>query len=116
MTALIILTCFLQASPGSLLPAVLFVPTSASQPHRALIGLCHRLSVLPVSSSPLSSSGIDTPERLVAWSVARGVPCMLGAEDAANAGFMSSEPLISSLSAPLKPLDAAERAALNALG
>eukprot|EP00798_Chlamydomonas_sp_ICE-L_P009089 gene9089-16212_t len=91
------------------MPGVLLLPTNPTTPHRALLGLCRRLSVLPVAFSPLppASAGPADPARMLAWSVARGVPALCSTAD--------GEGLLPVAASTHAPLDAEERAAINAL-
>ncbi|KAG1679843.1 hypothetical protein FOA52_012756 [Chlamydomonas sp. UWO 241] len=100
----------LQAD-GARLPSFLLFPTSPSHPHRATIGLCNRLSVLPIATGQcVLQSPPPVGERLLlAWSVARGVPALAG-------GAGASERQLAAVAGwTPEPLSAADRAELNAM-
>jgi len=112
----------LQTSSSPMLPDVLFMPTSPHSPQRALLGLCRRLSVLPLAAAPFTRPMDDplhppqpTVAQALAWSCSRGVPSIVCIEDAEAAGADISS-LMTAITAPLPPLTAEDKSQLNNLG
>eukprot|EP00873_Tetraselmis_striata_P036169 jgi/Tetstr1/456433/TSEL_043164.t2 len=106
-----------QAQHGaSCMPDVLLVPTSPNQPERALLGLCRRLSVLPLALAPLAPGSQLPPDRALAWSCARGVPAVACAADAAASGVDLAALMAAAGDGGLAPLSAEDTAQLNSIG